>query len=819
MVESQRQLLISTVAAIAVVVGTLSANVSSLTHNDNDSPVNHLRSGNTASNVSEDRASEPKLESSIHSISGIGFSTTNDDESLRLVQRQYIDTIQPLLKQYCAECHWGEGSEADFNLEGYQTLDQLLNGRKKWKKVIVRMAAKEMPPEDYEEVPDDRHKLILDWVDKLLNSVDCSTVNPGRVTIRRLNATEYSNTIRDLVGVDYKPARDFPGDDVGYGFDNIADVLSLPPILMEKYLHAAEEITQMAIADPDKPALTQTITGADFNSAEGSGLNGSVRYLFTNGTIQSEIEVPVSGKYEVVIRAFQTKAGNEAAKMSFSVNGKKSQTRSVKGDRESPGDYEFSTRLRKGKQQIEVTFENDFYDSVKEEDRNLYLDHVVIKGPFGSVPASHRKLIPSKPKTESEQRTSARAALNIFSSRAYRRRTTSPELDRLMALYDAARADGDNYELALRFAFQGVLVSPYFLYKIEAPAEPGETRNLSDFELATNLSYFLWSTMPDKELFKLATQKKLRDPKIYRQQIKRMMKDKRASALVENFVAQWLQLRHLEHFKPDPDLFPGVDARMRKDMATETKMTIADLIRTDASILSILDNDYSFMNERLADHYGIPSVKGDNFRKVFTAKYGRTGLMTQASILTLTSNPTRTSPVKRGKWIMENLLGEEPPPPDPDAMQLEDQAELKGTLRQRMEQHRANPSCAVCHKVMDELGFALENYDAVGQWRDVEDTNTIDATGELPDGTIFNGASELQKTVKSKMRDQYVRCLTEKMLIYGLGRGLEYFDECTVDKIIEQTKANDYKFSELIIAVATSDPFTKRQGTPVTDEE
>jgi hypothetical protein len=288
---------------------------------------------------------------------------------------------------------------------------------------------------------------------------------------------------------------------------------------------------------------------------------------------------------------------------------------------------------------------------------------------------------------------------------------------------------------------------------------------------------------------------------------------------VENFVAQWLQLRHLEQFNPDPDLFPGIDEGMRRDMAMETKLTIADLIKRDASILEILDNNYTFINERLAEHYGIPKITGSKFRKVNTERFGRVGLMTQASILTLTSNPTRTSPVKRGKWIMENLLGEEPPPPDPAAMQLEDQAELTGTLRQRMEQHRANPSCAVCHKVMDQLGFALENYDAVGKWRDVDETSTIDAGGELPDGTAFRGAGELQQMLKMKMRDQFVRCITEKMLIYALGRGLEYFDECTVDKIISQIEQDNYRFSDLIMAVAMSDPFLKRQGIVVDAEE
>ena len=746
-------------------------------------------------------------------------SALGSDDKLRKVQREYIDTIQPLMKKHCAECHWGAGAEADFNLEGYVTIDQLLNGRKKWKKVVVRMVANEMPPEDAEPVPAAQHKRVLDWIDNLLNSVDCSTVNPGRVTIRRLNATEYQNTIRDLIGIDYQPASEFPGDDVGYGFDNIADVLSLPPILMEKYLQAAEEITSKAIVDPSKPAFVKTILGGEFKKAGGTGVYDGIHSMSTNATIRKEIEVSVSGKYEIVVRAAASKAGDEAAKMTLGVDGKVAGQKSITAHQDEPDDYKFTARLKKGKQNIEVSFVNDYWDKENREDRNLYVSHAVVSGPQGSLPKTHRDLIPTSPTDSKEQRVAARKILNGFASRAYRRRVTSGELDRLMMLYDAARTDGDRYELALRFAFQGVLVSPYFLYKIEAPTQPGQTRDLSDFELATSLSYFLWSTMPDKELFKLATLGKLRQPDIYRQQVQRMMKDERAQAMVENFVAQWLQLRHLEHFKPDPDLFPGVDAQMRQDMATETKLTIADLIHNDANILSILENDYSFMNERLASHYGIPGIKGERFRKVSTTKYGRVGLMTQASILTLTSNPTRTSPVKRGKWIMENLLGEEPPPPDPAAMQLEDQAELKGTLRQRMEQHRANPSCAVCHKVMDQLGFALENYDAVGRWRDTEESNTIDATGELPDGTVFDGAMELQQTVKTKMRDQFVRCLTEKMLIYALGRGLEYFDECTVDKIISQTQSKNYQFSELIVAVATSDPFTKRQGTPVDDED
>lgn len=745
------------------------------------------------------------------------FPDNKDD--LREIQRQYTHKILPALKQYCGECHWGDGAEADFNLEGYVTLDQLLNGRKKWKKVVVRVTAKEMPPEDNPPLPDKEHRFLLDWVDNLLTSVDCTEINPGRVTIRRLNRTEYKNTIRDLMGVNYEPADQFPGDDVGYGFDNIADVLSLPPILMEKYLQAAEEITTSAVVDPSVPLFKETVNGSQFKKTNGSRPFQSQHVLSTNGTITHQLDTMAGGKYELSIVAFGDQWGDEPVKMGFAVNGKKSASKTIRATREKPETFTFPIRLKKGENRLEVKFLNDFYEPNK-GDRNLYVVSATVSGPMGALPQTHLDLIPNAPKTPKAQRVEAEKVLNVFMSRAYRRRATQGELGRLMRLYDQSRADGQGFEVSLRFTFQAVLVSPYFLYKVEAPTALGKTRNLNDFEIATSLSYFLWSSMPDAELFRLASRKELSDPAEYRRQIARMLKDPKANALVENFVEQWLQLGHLEHFKPDPDLFPGVNSEMQRDMVIETKLLFADLIKRNASILDALDSDSSFINQRLAEHYGIPGIRGENFRKVSMAKYGRGGLMTQASVLTLTSNPTRTSPVKRGKWILENLLGEEPPPPDPAAMQLEDQAELTGTLRQRMEQHRADPACAVCHQVMDQLGFALENYDAVGKWRDTDQNNTIDSSGELPDGTRFKGAIELQETLKTKMKDQFVRCMTEKMLIYALGRGLEYFDECSVDKILAEIEPGGYRFSELIIAIANSDPFVKRIGPPtlVTDE-
>jgi len=766
-----------------------------------------------------DPISSPNHSAESLKITGDLLTFPDDKDDLRAIQRQYTQHILPTLKQYCGDCHWGDGAEADFNLEGYATLDQLLNGRKKWQKVVVRVAAKEMPPQDDPPLPETEHRALLDWVDNLLNSVDCTEINPGRVTIRRLNRTEYKNTIRDLMGVNYEPADQFPGDDVGYGFDNIADVLSLPPILMEKYLQAAEEITTSAIIDPSVPRFTETISGSQFNATNGSRPFQSQHVLSTNGTISYPLETTEAGKYELSIIAYGSQWGDEPVKMGVAVNEKNSSSKSVRATQEKPATFTLPVRLKKGENRLEISFLNDFYERNK-GDRNLYVVSASVSGPTGALPQSHRNLIPNSPDTPKDQRIEAEKILNLFMSRAYRRRATQGELNRLMKLYDQSREEGQGFEVSLRFTFQAILVSPYFLYKVEAPTAPGKTRDLNDFEIATSLSYFLWSSMPDNELFRLAARNQLSDPDEYRRQIARMLKDPKANALVENFVEQWLQLGHLDHFKPDPDLFPGVNTKMQQDMAMETKLLFADLIKRNASILDALDSDSSFINQRLAEHYGIPGIRGENFRKVSMAKYGRRGLMTQASVLTLTSNPTRTSPVKRGKWILENLLGEEPPPPDPSAMQLEDQAELQGTLRQRMEQHRADPACAVCHKVMDQLGFALENYDAVGKWRDTDETSSIDASGELPDGTLFKGAIELQETVKTKMKDKFVRCMTEKMLIYALGRGLEYFDDCSVDKIIEETGPEGYRFSDLVIAIATSDPFVKRTGppTPVTDE-
>ena len=741
-------------------------------------------------------------------------------ELLRKVQREFTDSIRPIIETHCSDCHWGDRADADLNLEAYETIDQLLAGRKKWKKVLNRVVAKEMPPpEDYDPIPDDDHAKVISWIEKLLTSVDCTNINPGRVTVRRLNRNEYENTIEDLTGVKFETGGNFPADDVGYGFDNIADVLSLSPILMEKYLKAAEVITLEAVKDPAGSRKSKTLTAQNFDHKSKGTLTDDRLAFYFEFSAAAKLNIPKPGTYRAVILATGDQAGKHPVKMRLDVDGGQNKVFDVT-KHTYEGDNTLETTLRfakRGQHQIRVSFINDYYQKTRRNedsiDRNLYFKSVTLEGPLEVQAGQYGRLVLGDPgNSKTQQRASARKTIKAFASRAYRRPAKSDEIDRLMTLYDAAIKSGDPFERALRYPMQAVLISPHFLYRVQEPVPAGEIRELNDYELATSLSYFLWSSMPDAELFRLAAKKQLKDKQVLRQQVLRMLSDNKARAVVQDFAGQWLQLRTLARMRPDSDLFPGVNKQLRKDMETETKLLVYDLIRRDAKITDLLSVDYTFINERLAKHYGIPGIRGQKFQRVSSAKTSREGILTHASILTLTSNPNRTSPVKRGKWIMENLLGEEPPPPDPDAMQLEDQKELTGTLRQRMEQHRADPACAVCHQVMDELGFALESYDAVGRWRTKDEAGKIDSRGELPDGTTFTGSDQLQQVIGTEMRAEFARCVAEKMLIYALGRGLEYYDECTLDKIVAQLKDRDYRFSALVVAICESDPFRKRFG-------
>jgi hypothetical protein len=519
------------------------------------------------------------------------------------------------------------------------------------------------------------------------------------------------------------------------------------------------------------------------------------------------------------VQAYGEQAGDEPPKMEFKVGGKSAGTANVKNTRRNPGTFEQKAKVAAGKHRFSVTFTNDYYKpddpNPRNRDRNLYVGFMEVSGPPGAkarLPETHTRLITATPSASRTWDAAAREVLKGFVRRAYRRPPTEAEIERLLQFVQRARKKGDNYEQAIALAVQAVLVSPHFLFRIELDPEPGNpnaVRTLNEHELAVRLSYFLWTSMPDEELFRHAEIGTLR--KNLDAQVRRMIGDRKSDALVENFTGQWLQLRNLYSMSPDPRRFPTWNRELREAMRKETEMFFAGVLREDRNIFEFVDADYTFLNERLASHYGISDVKGAEFRRVALTGSQRGGVLTQSSVLTVTSNSTRTSPVKRGKWILEQILGTEPPPPPAVVEQLADGRRATGTLRQRLEQHRSKPSCAVCHKQMDPLGFAFENYNAIGAWRDKDRDQPIDASAELPDGRKFSGPAELKKILLADDA-KFRRCLSEKMLTYALGRGLEYYDKCAVDDICKELKANGDRFQTMIHAVVKGDPFQKRRG-------
>jgi len=736
-------------------------------------------------------------------------------------EQEFRTTIVPLLKTYCIDCHNADENEGKFDITSYRSAQEVLVGRKKWLTAVGKLQAKSMPPEEGRDLPESQRKILVDWITATVNDIDCSgSPNPGHVTIRRLNRIEYRNTIRDLTGVDYKPADDFPGDDVGYGFDNIGDVLSLPPLLMEKYLTAAQDIADKTMQLEAGPAKTIRKPAEEMRSTAGGSARSGERILTTSGEMYFDFEFPHDGEYEFHALAYGDQAGDEVCKMSFRIDGERLKTVDVPADESKPEVYEAKFEVKAGRRKVALAFENDYYNprarDRNQRDRNLWVRHLEIIGPTNAPPEfrDRRPIIFVRPSERVSQRKAYEQVLARFASRAYRRPATTKEVGRLVALAESAADSRNSFEAGIHLAMQAVIASPHFLFRIEKPGKPGENRMLTEYELAASLSYFLWSSMPDDELLLLAFNGKLREGDTLRRQVKRMLASPKSNALVNNFGSQWLQLRDLSQMTPDTDEF-AFDESLRSAMIQETELFFAEIIREDRNVLTFLDADFTYLNERLAKHYGIQDVRGSEFRRVSLHDTLRGGLLTHASVLTVTSNPTRTSPVKRGKWILDNLLNDPPPPPAPDVPQLDEQDELTGTLRERMEQHRSDPGCASCHQRMDPLGFALENFDAVGAYRTTDEGHKIDATGVLPTGESFDGVIALRQVLAKRKGDAFVRCLSEKLLTYGLGRGVEYYDKCAVDEIVKHATANDLSFSSLIIGIVESEPFQNRRTPEV----
>ncbi|MEW4565265.1 DUF1592 domain-containing protein [Bremerella sp. JC770] len=733
----------------------------------------------------------------------------------------YHATVVPFMKSYCIDCHSGDSAEAGLDLEKFRSWEEVTTtGRKKWSSVLDMLVTGSMPPKDYDQPGGEELQRVLKWVQDALSTVDCDgPVNPGRETIRRLNRIEYENTIRDLVGVAYKATESFPADDVGYGFDNIGDVLSTSPLLFEKFYQAADEIASQAIITDKSQLIPKSeLPLAQFKLKYG---NASGRQLTfpSNNTGRYELEVE-PGTYTVAIYAHASQSGDEPAKMGVRLGDKEKRTFTV--DNESPSQHpmEIKMRVPRGKLPLEVAFINDHYDpgnpNPNRRDRNLFINRIELRGPDTDLenryPESHKKIVFVRPGDEGlDEKQAAQQVIARFASRAFRRPVTKGEMERLMILYAMAKQDGLNYEGALREVVVGILCSPHFLFKVEEMPEGSHgTQPLSDYQLATRLSYFLWSTMPDEELLQQAWKGTLRQNLDV--QVVRMLADPKAKQLTENFAGQWLEMRKLEIVQPDRKRFGSFNRQLAADMRTETEMFFQSVIDEDHNVLNLLEADYTFLNQRLAEHYGIDSVKGDHFRRVELADGRRGGILTQASVLTVTSNPTRTSPVKRGKWILDNVLGTPPPEAPADVPTLESQKKLTGSLREQMKQHRENAACASCHARMDPIGFALENYDAIGRWRTKDAGFAIDASGEMPGGRKFDGAAGLKRLLLEEKKDEFIHNLISKTSTYALGRGVEYYDECAIQAVKIEMEQSDYRFSSMIRAIVHSEPFQKRGG-------
>ncbi|MBA4187933.1 MAG: hypothetical protein C0467_07930 [Planctomycetaceae bacterium] len=729
--------------------------------------------------------------------------------------------ILPFLQKYCVDCHKGDKAGGGLQLDGYTTEAQARKARKDWGAMQHALAANDMPPPKTKKPQPTKEEraFVIDWIGNTLNKVDCGgTRDPGRVTMRRLNRAEYNNTIRDLCGVDFKPADDFPADDVGYGFDNIGDVLSFQPILLEKYMTAAEKVLAAAIKIPVAAKSSKQEFRAQnivvIPRSAKTATPATIAFKTEGSAFLEKFNFVAEGEYVLRFRGWGTKVGDAFPSVTIRVDGKDLKTFSVEADKAKPQMYEIRTKLTGGEKKVAVAFTNSFEDKATKAAREFGIDRIEVEGPFNAVPPpepeSIKLILVARPGTD--PRIAAEKVLTNFARRAYRRPVKPDEAARLMKLYDLATKQGEPFGQAIRLPMKAVLVSPHFLYRIEEdPKNPNDIRTINDFEFATRLSYFLWSTMPDETLFQLAEKGELRKPAVLEAQVKRMLKDPKAKALSENFAGQWLELRKLKTLTPDKGYYPGWDDGLKNAMAREAEMYFEYIVQNDRSILEFLDSDYTFANDRLAKHYALANVTGPEFRKVTLSDGRRGGVVTMGSTLTVTSNPTRTSPVKRGKWILENVLGTPPPPPAPDVPELPPTPQLKGTLRQQMEQHRANPACATCHTKMDPLGFGLENFDGIGGWRTQDNKQAIDPSGVLPGGEKFAGPAELRKVLIGKA-DMFRRCFAEKLITFGLGRGLEYYDKCVLDDIVVASKANKDSFSSLVLAIVKSDPFQKRKG-------
>ncbi len=756
-----------------------------------------------------------------------------------------------LISRHCLGCHNARlktaGLKLDALVEQHETLD-----RATWEKVARKLRARQMPPPGRRRPDESAYREALSSLEGELDRIAAEQPDPGRTeTFRRLNRTEYHNAVRDLLALEVDVASLLPADSASYGFDNVT-VGDLSPTLLERYVGAAEKISRLAVGRVDEPTGVTFRTDPDLTQEKHvEGLP-----IGTRGGLLATWNFPADGVYEFSIRLARDRNEHveglrEPHDLELLIDRQRIETFSVAPPdlmsdvalnyQPSQDDVDDHLVVRvpvtAGPHDVGVTFPARPW-VLLETARQPYESHfnyyrhprvqpaifsVSIVGPYlplgaGDTP-SRQRIFVCQPQTVAEEDPCAREILANVMRRAYRRPVTGEDVRGPFALYEQAKGE-HGFEAGVEMGLAAVLVSPEFLFRIErepAGVEPGAPYRVSDLELASRLAFFLWSSIPDDEILELASASRLSEPGVLERQVERMLADPRAGNLVTNFAAQWLHLRNLDGVTPDKRLFPDFDDNLRQAMRRETELFVGSILREGRSALDLVQADYTFLNERLAKHYGIPHVYGSRFRRVeLDDDSVRGGLLRHGSILTVTSFATRTSPVVRGNWVLGNLLGVPPPPPPPDVPDLPEAKIIARELpmRERLSAHRDNPACSGCHRLMDPVGFALENYDAIGRWRTVDAGFPIDASGELWDGTVLGGVVELESAMLARP-ELFLTTLTEKLLVFGTGRGVTATDAPAVRAILRRAEADDYRLSSLIQAVVASDPFLKRRASPV----
>lgn len=735
---------------------------------------------------------------------------------------EWAENVQPLLENHCGDCHGGGMKKGGLDLDAFPDIESMIAARPKWKNIRTHIASNLMPPPDEDPIAVEDKQSLLSWIDRAVFPVDPKNPDPGVFTIRRLNRAEYAYTIRDLLGVEVD-AGVLPEDDTGYGFDNIGDVLSLAPAHLERYQQLAEKALALAL-DPVVPLHRLPLEiGPERWSGDGRG-DAAGHSLTMVGTAFTRLEIKESGQHELAIDLSADQAGSEKAAFEILIDGKPIAggiIEAANGIRETwRGRVHFSV----GRSQLGVRFPNDFWDPTappERRDRNLRIHRAVVEGPVDGPPPpfphTRAAIWLARQPGESEMDHGLRV-LASFLPRVFRRSLTEEEFARYRGLVEVVRSEGESVESAVRLAMEAALIAPDFLFRgvnllrREVPA--GTITRVDEFDLANRLSYFLWSSMPDQRLLELAGRGELSNSLV--SETERMLADPRAAALVDRFFLQWLRVSDIAVVQPDEKLFRrAFNSEIRSAMMEETRDFCRHLLVENRPAIEMLTAEYTFANPALRRHYGLP-VCGDDpsNRMVSLAGTGRRGVLTQGAVLTLTSHPTRTSPVKRGQWVLETILDQPPPPPPPNVPSLESLSHVAedAPLRVKLEAHQADPACAACHKLMDGIGYSFEHFDAIGRWRDRDGPRPIDARGALATGESFTGVEELIALLAGQKRDEFHRALAAKMLTFALGRGLEYYDEPAVSGIVAAVEKEAGRMKSFVHAVVASYPFQHQRN-------